>query len=150
MAEELKQRLIRKTSLGAQYVTSRYEGKNTSGLEPISDLVLVLPDESVEKTAGGVYLSQETQYAHQQAAETGVIVAAGPGAWLYTADRAQAFQGRKPQAGDRVYFQRYAGQIVIGEDGYQYHLMTDKAIAAVNVGAAAGGAASEPKKRKQA
>ncbi len=129
----MKQRLLRKTSLGAQYVESDYNGKNECGWHPLDDMVLILPDKTVNKSAGGVLLPDETQESHKAAAETGVIVECGEGAFKYTADRVREFTGRKPRPGDHVYFQRYAGQIIIGLDGKEYRVMTDKCIGAINV-----------------
>jgi co-chaperonin GroES (HSP10) len=128
----MKERMIRKTSLGGQYVQSSYEGKNTSGIEPVGDSCLVLIDESVEKTAGGITLPETMQERLKMAAETGVLVAVGGGAFVRSADRASAFAGRRPQPGDRVYFTRYAGIQVIGRDDQkEYRLMTDNCIGGI-------------------
>lgn len=129
----MKERLIKKTSLGAQYAASNWTGKDTSGVTPIDDFVLVLIDESVDVTAGGVMLPQEMQDRHKQAAETGVIVAAGEGAFKWSADRSKAYAGAKPVPGTRVYFGRYSGQIVVGKDLKEYRLMTDKCIGAIEI-----------------
>lgn len=130
----MKAKLIRRTSLGAQYVQSKYAGKNESGVAPVGDSVLILIDDSVTKTAGGIELPENLQEHHKAAAETGVMVAVGEGAFKYSSDRAREFVGRKPKAGDRVYYQRYAGQIVIGQDGLEYRVMTDKCIAGIDIG----------------
>jgi len=127
-------KLIRKTSLGAQYVQSSYDGKNTSQVAALDDNVLILIDDSVEKTAGGILLTNTSQEHHKAAAETGVVVEVGQGAFKYTADRSREWTGLRPRPGDRVYFQRYAGQIIIGTDGKEYRMMTDKCIAGLDLG----------------
>jgi chaperonin GroES len=130
----MENKLIRKTSLGAQYVTSAYSGKNTSQVAALDDNVLIMIDEAVEQTTGGIILTETAQEHHKAAAETGVVVEAGEGAFKFTADRSRAWTGLRPEPGDRVYFQRYAGQIIIGTDGREYRMMTDKCIAGLDLG----------------
>lgn len=128
-----KERLLRKTSLGAQYVTTDYNGKNEAGWQPIGDSVLVMCDKPVTKTAGGILLSETTQESHRAAAESGVVVAVGGGAFEWTGDRTQKYTGYKPKPGDHVAFTRYAGQLLIGKDGIEYRLMTDNCIGGVDL-----------------
>lgn len=128
-----RERLLRKTSLGAQYVTTDYNGSNQSGWQPVGDSVLVMCDKPVEKTAGGILLTQTAQESHRAAAESGVIAAVADGAFLWTGDRTQKFTGTRPKPGDHVAFTRYAGQLIIGKDGIEYRLMTDNCIGAVDL-----------------
>jgi chaperonin GroES len=65
------------------------------------------------------------------AAETGVIVALGDDAFLWNGDRTRKWEGVKPKVGDRVYIQRYAGQVMLGEDSEFYRIMDANCIAAV-------------------
>jgi chaperonin GroES len=128
-----KERLLRKTSLGAQYVQTQYTGSNESGIDPVGDSVLIICDKPVEKSAGGIILTETTRSEHEIAAETGVLVAVGVGAWVWNADRTRPFEGKRPKPGDRVYFTRYSGQLTIGRDGLEYRLMTDNCIGGVEI-----------------
>lgn len=118
------------TPLG-QYVPAEWHGKNTSGILPIDDRVLVLPDKAPTKTDGGVLLTETTQDHDGLAAETGVLVAIGESAWTWNSDRSRPFSGTKPEIGQRVWFERYAGAIQFGRDGVAYRLMDDKCVGAV-------------------
>lgn len=145
-----RERLLRKTSLGAQYVTTDYNGKNEAGWKPVGDSVLVMCDKPVTKSAGGILLTETTQESHRAAAESGVVVAVGDGAFQWTGDRTQRYTGYVPKPGDHVAFTRYAGQLVIGKDGIEYRLMTDNCIGAVDLDdlGPAATAASKPRGRK--
>ena len=120
-----------KTSLGAEYRPGVFSGENESGWEPIGDKVLVLTDQPADKTSGGVHLTEDFKERMSQAAETGVLVALGPGAFVWNTDRTRPFVGRRPEIGDYVYIQRYSGQTVMGRDGQLYRLMDENCIAGV-------------------
>jgi len=126
--------MISKTRIG-QFTENAYSGKNESGIEPIGDQILVLPDKSVEKTKGGVYLSDSMVETHSLAAESGIVVAIGEGAWEWNMDRTRRFVGRKPSVGQRVCFVRYAGTEVYGNDDEMYRVMSDSSICGVREGA---------------
>jgi co-chaperonin GroES (HSP10) len=115
----------------AQYVPAHWSGINESGISPIGDRVLVLPDKPVEKTEGGVLLPDQRKDSDGMAAETGVLVAAGDTAWKWNSDRTRAYDGVKPQIGQRVWFERYAGAELTGADGIKYKLMDDRCIGAI-------------------
>lgn len=115
----------------AQYVPAQWSGTNESGLIPIGDRVLILPDKAPEQTAGGVVLTQTTQDHDGLAAETGVLVAIGEAAWTWNSDRTRPFTGTRPKVGQRVWFERYAGSTQYGRDGVAYRLMDDKCVGAV-------------------
>lgn len=125
-------RLLSKNRVG-EYVEVEYNGENTSGREPIGDGILILPYEAPEKTKGNVWLPPTIRETQSLAAEIGVIVAVGEGAWTWNHDRTRRFSGRKPQIGEHVNYTRYAGQEVIGNDDKMYRIMEDKAILAVIV-----------------
>ena len=120
---------ILKTLVGA-YKATDWWGRNTAGFEPLGDMVLVLPDEACEVTTGGIIVPTTVTDANTMAAESGTLVAIGAGAFLYTAN-GRPWAGAKPQVGDRVRMQRYAGQIQAGRDKHAYRLMTDTCIGAV-------------------
>jgi len=124
-----------KSSQQHEFVEAEYNGRNESGYEPIGDNALVAPDKAAEKTGGGVHLTAETVEKMSMAAETGVIVGLGSEAFRWIADRSREWQGPKPDVGDRVYVQRYSGQLLLGEDGKIYRVMSDTCIAAVKQGA---------------
>lgn len=117
-------------------VTS-YDGTNRAKIKALSDTVLVMCDKPVTKSAGGIILTEETQENHRAAAETGVVVDVGEGAFCWNGDGVTPYQGTKPKAGDRVYFTRYAGQLVIGADGLEYRVMTSNCVGGLEVGGGA-------------
>ena len=125
-------------ALNQKVVRSRMErlpaiwsGKNTSGCIPIGDKILILPDMFLATTAGNVELPDEFTERMQLSTQTGVIVAVGDDAFTWSADRARPFGGYKPQPGDRVYYERYAGAEVHGDDNATYRLVEDKQVGAV-------------------
>ena len=92
-------------------------------IEPVGHRVLVKVKKVEEKTAGGLYLPQQSQESEQYATEEGELVAIGPQAW-------SAFDDGEPWAevGDTVTFARYAGKIVESDDKIKYRLMNDEDI----------------------
>lgn len=115
-----------------QYTAVIWNGTNESGIIPIGDRVLILPDASAEQI-GSIMLTDTKKDHTGRAAETGVIVGIGDGAWAYNSDRSRAFAGTKPTVGQRVFFERYAGSEQTGDDGRVYRLMDDKCIGGVRV-----------------
>jgi chaperonin GroES len=67
----------------------------------------------------------------QLAAITGVIVECGEEAFKWNADRTRPYEGYKPQPGDRVIFEKYAGKPILGDDAKHYRIMDDKAIGGI-------------------
>jgi co-chaperonin GroES (HSP10) len=129
----MKPRLLKSSQLG-EFVPAEYSGRNESGYVPIGDRVLVLPDTAAAQTSGGIHLTPDAVERTTLAAESGVIVALGDGAFHWAFDGAHLWNGPKPQAGDRVYVERYSGQVMLGEDGKFYRLMDAKCIGAVRSG----------------
>lgn len=126
----MKPKMISRTRIG-QFTENAYSGKNMSGISPIGDQVLVMPDKAVEKTKGGVLLTDTMQNTHSLAAESGIVVAVSDGAWSWNMDRTRRFEGDKPVVGDRVCFVRYAGTEVIGDDDEEYRIMSDASICGI-------------------
>lgn len=122
----MQPRMIR-TPLG-QYTPVEWSSKNESGIEPLGDRVLVLPDPFSPTTTGGIDIPDDVVERHTEAAETGVLVAVGSEAWAWNSDRTRRFDGTKPEVGQRVIFERYAGTYQYGADGKRYRLMDDKCI----------------------
>jgi len=96
---------------------------NESGIWPVECKCLVLPDEVPTKTAGGIDISV-TADKEQQAQVKGTLVAAGPVAF-------EDWSSKKIPVGTRVFFAKYAGIYISGDDGKQYRLINDNDIMAV-------------------
>lgn len=124
----------------ASYEPSPWAGANTSGAIPLNDMVIVLPDKATEFMGEKALIvkTQSAQSEQQLAAETGVLIAVGEGAFAWGHDRMREYVGVKPVPGARVFFRRYAGQLMVGADGVEYRYMSDKDIALVETTAAAG------------
>lgn len=84
-------------------------------LEVCGHRVLLKPDHFEEVTESGIILNVGDDWKREKAATViGTIVDIGPNAWL-------AFDDGKPWAkvGDRVYYAKYSGKVVMdGEDEY--------------------------------
>lgn len=130
----MKERLL-KSSQKHEFVPARFNGVNCSGYQPVGDHIMVLPDKASEFSSGGIEIPAEVVERMTMAAETGIIVALGDDAFLWNGDRTRKWEGSKPKVGDRVYIQRYAGQVMLGEDGEFYRIMEQNCIAAVRVAA---------------
>jgi co-chaperonin GroES (HSP10) len=128
--DSLKPRLLKSSQLG-EFTPFDFDGVNRSGYEPVGDRVLVGPDSAADMTSGGVHLTPEFSERMTLAAETGVIVACGPDAFLWNSDKTRRWEGVKPKEGERCYIQRYAGQVLLGDDGRVYRLMEYGAIGAI-------------------
>lgn len=122
-----------KTTL-ADYVPAEWNGKNDSGWKPLGDKVLILPDQAADKSSGGIYMTEDIKARHSMAAEAGVVIALGDGVFKWNSDRTTPFEGVKPAPGDRVYVERYSGQLIHGHDGVVYRVMESACIAAIKQG----------------
>lgn len=114
-----------------EYMPAIYSGSNKSGVEPVGDRVLVLPDMAMTKSQGGIELPQDIHERMQLSASSGVVIACGDDAFAWNSDRTRPFSGYKPKAGDRVHFEKYAGKEIVGDDGVKYRLVDDKSIGGV-------------------
>ncbi|WP_342626917.1 co-chaperone GroES [Nguyenibacter vanlangensis] len=123
-----------------EYVMSDWDGVNRAGYVPLDDKILVLADVHAEMTSGAVQLPAGYVERQTLAAEHGTVIAVGPAAFRWNDDGTRQWVGRIPAPGDRVYFERYAGQLLRGEDGRLYRLMSQRCIAAIGVAAEAGNA----------
>ena len=122
---------IYETPLG-KFEEAIYPGGNTSGYNPIGEFVLVLYDKAPEKTAGGIFLTDSTKESNSEASEAGVIIALGDDAFKWNYDRSRPFNGKRPETGGRICFERYAGSVIHGKDGVKYRLMQDRCVAAIS------------------
>jgi co-chaperonin GroES (HSP10) len=134
----MKPNLI-KTEL-AEFTAAEWTGENASGYEAIGDHVMVAPDRVGEQTSGGIYMAPEIIERHTLAAETGVLVAVGQQAFQYLSSGHKWGDENKPQVGDRIYMQRYSGQVLFGKDGKLYRVMASSCIAAIEKRASGAGA----------
>ena len=114
-----------------EYIPAPDFGENKSGWQPIGDYVLVRPDAVARKSSGGIELPDDLAERMQLAAITGVIIECGDEAFRWNADRTRPYEGYKPQAGDRIIFEKYAGKPILGEDGKNYRILDDKAIGGI-------------------
>ena len=64
------------------------------------------------------------------ASEQGVIAAVAHGAFRIYED-GHAWVDHRPEPGDRVYYEKYAGRLVLGKDGKTYRLMDYRCIGCV-------------------
>jgi co-chaperonin GroES (HSP10) len=95
---------------------------------PMEYNVLVAPEETETRTAGGIILLDKTAETEQLASQKGRLVALSPHAFSY-ADWPEG--ARKPQIGDAVLFAKYAGGLIDGADKREYRVLKDKDIIAV-------------------
>jgi len=113
-----------------EYVEAEFDGNNQSGFTPLADSVIVLCDVAPDQTSGKLFITADVQLKQQMMAETGVIVAIGEGAFQWLSDRTRPWIGHRPEVGERIVFERYAGREQTGLDGKQYRIMSDRCIAA--------------------
>ena len=96
---------------------------NLSGIHPLECKVLVKPDIVPATSDGGIEFPIEKVQQDQMAQVKGRLVAVG----------SEAFEewGATPNVGARVYFAKYAGIYVDGDDDAFYRLINDQDIMAV-------------------
>lgn len=97
---------------------------NTSGLSPVEYKILIEPAEVEEVSQGGIVLAVKTTEREAMAQVRGRLVAIGGNAF-------EDWLGAVPEVGDSVYYAKYAGLMVKGEDGKEYRLANDKDITAI-------------------
>lgn len=116
----------------ADYIPASWSGKDTSGVRVVGKTVLVLMDACSPTTKGGINLPEDLVEKMSMAAESGVLVACSPGAFLLNEDLTP-WTGEKPAPGDRVYIEKYAGKQIKGRDGQTYRIMDYSSIGATYV-----------------
>lgn len=114
----------------AEYIPAPFFGKNESGCTPIGDRVLIRPDIAAS-TSGGIEIPDEVVDRAQLSSTSGVIVELGDDAFSWNSSKTRPFGGEKPVAGSRVYYDKFAGKIILGDDGVEYTLMDDASIGGV-------------------
>lgn len=123
-----KASVVRIRTQRGEFIVTPWNGTNESGRDAIGDNVIVMPDVAAPTSAGGIIMTDDEKQKQTFAAESGFIVAIGPDAFIWNADRTRRWEGEKPQVGDHVYFERYKYVENIGEDGRRYWFMTDRTI----------------------
>jgi chaperonin GroES len=126
------------------YDTAHWDGINHSGLLPLCDMVLIKVDAGAKQTSGGIIVVDEAKDSTSLGSTTDVLIRSGPQAFAYDADRLLKWEGDRPQPGDRIWFQRYAGQEHFGLDGDLYRIMRDREVAAIEDKEAVAAVAAEP------
>lgn len=126
----MKPRLL--TVRKAEYIPAPWFNKNEAGCVPVGDRVLIRPDIAASHS-GSLELPDDIVDRAQLSASSGVIVALGDDAFVWNADRTRPYGGYKPKEGDRVHFEKYAGKVILGDDGVEYRIVDDKAIGAVKL-----------------
>ena len=92
-------------------------------IHPTEFKVLIKPDKVEGQTSGGLYLPDSARDKQQFSVDRGEVMSFGDGFY-------QELPGPKPEIGDRVIFNRYAGSL-IKVDGQDYRLCNDKDICAI-------------------
>lgn len=146
-------RLIK--GLHAEYIPASWGGVNTSEIETLGTTVLVLTDKCSPISSGeagrkfleengdadtkvlidsgkfrGIHLPSDIVERMDAAAESGVLVDVSPGAFRLDED-GFPWRGRRPEPGDRIYIEKFAGKFVRGDDGVMYRLMDYKSVGAI-------------------
>ncbi len=100
---------------------------NTSGMQPVEDKVLLLPDKVSEKAGEFIHKPQTVQAQEQIAQVRALLVAFGGNAF-------EDWGEPIPKPGDRVMVCKYAGILdITGADEETYQLCTDRDITAILV-----------------
>jgi co-chaperonin GroES (HSP10) len=113
--------------------------KNTSGIHPCGDRVLIKPDEIEEVTEGGIIIPGSVGELHAMAQSIGTFIACGPDAYKDHVERdsegritaTRGFTKAFASPGDRVAFAKYGGLQVTGKDEKSYRIMNDVDVTAI-------------------
>jgi chaperonin GroES len=97
---------------------------NTSGLQPVDQKVLVLPDPAEEKTSFGLIIPESVRDKNKYATMECTLIAVGANAFI------EWGKGNGLAPGDRILMAQYAGARTKGADGQEYILMNDEDIIA--------------------
>ena len=101
---------------------------NPTGIVPTEFKVLILPNAVEQVSKGGIILSAQTVDAEKSATIEGELIAVSHLAFTYATEA--EWDGKKPAAGQRVIFAKYAGVRHKAKDGQEYLLVNDKDIVA--------------------
>lgn len=91
------------------------------------NVIIAVPD-VVEQRPSGLFVPTKTAEADQAATMCGLLVdvspMAGEGVWPKEG-------AARPQVGDVVWFAKYAGTLITGDDGREFRVCKDKDVIAV-------------------
>ena len=119
--------------------------KNSSGISPSGNRIIIKPDDVERVTEGGIIIPDAQADSHQGAQSIGTLIGVGPDAWSHLTEkvyrlidgsmrlmelRTKGYSEPFAKVGDRVAFAKYGGLAVIGEDGEQYRVMNDEDLTA--------------------
>jgi len=111
---------LQKAAAG-EYIAVTFEG-NTSGIEVFGTHVLVRMDPFSPVTSGGIQrIDAEVERKTAQSV-TGCIYGIGGAAFSHFTN-GMKWSGAKPDIGDRVFVEQYAGIPAMGADGNHYRVM---------------------------
>lgn len=104
---------------------------NASGMRPVEYKIIIRPEE-IDDTdpvlkrakAAGIEIAGDTKDRERMAQIRGTLVAVGGNAF-------EDWRGAIPKPGDVVYYAKYAGINLKGEDGLEYRLCNDKDLSAI-------------------
>ncbi len=116
--------------LQGDFVPAVYPGHNPSRLRVLGKNLLVRVDTYSPVTGGGIHITDDRVEKMTEAGETGVLFDVGPEAFRLFDDGSR-WQGRRPEVGQRIAFERYAGTLQKGMDGHVYRIMDYRAVACV-------------------
>lgn len=97
---------------------------NTSGLQPVEYKILIEPEEIEQKSAGGIVLAIATTDKEKMAQVRGRLIAIGGNAF-------EDWREPVPKVGDGIWYAKYSGYVIKGDDGKEYRLANDKDCAAI-------------------
>ena len=127
----MREKMFQRKDIG--FLAGKFDGKNRSGYSPVGDSVCVMVD-IVDGFLGKSKVIAMTQAAietQNNGVTSGIIVAMGVNAFVWSADRQRPFGDDKPKIGDRIFFVRYAGEFTMGVDEKPYRIMSDNSIIAI-------------------
>lgn len=96
---------------------------NKSGITPLRDLILVLPEEDVTRKDALIELPDSVLEKQKFHKIFGVVIDIGEGAFKYEKKQYGVEPALWP--GDRIMFAKYSGLSVKGADGVSYRMIRD-------------------------
>ena len=114
----------RKIADDMEAVLNEDSADDAHGIRCLEFKVLVRPKEVAVKTSGGIILPDTVHEKDQHATTEGVVVGISRTAFTFEVN------APRPEIGDTVIFQRYAGLRLTGNDDREYRLLNDKDVVA--------------------
>jgi co-chaperonin GroES (HSP10) len=97
--------------------------------EPLGWKVLIQPNQVKKKTAGGIILSTQSQENEEYLTAHGTILALGKSAYC-DRETGKKWEGKWPEAGDRITYGKYAGQKLV-INGVKLLLLNDDEVTSI-------------------